>query len=343
MSVSIGDGVTSIGSYAFQKCVALETVQVGSKVENIGYRAFYNCTSLKDINWSNNIRSYGADVFRGCSSLESAELSSGLESMGSGVFQDCKKLTSLIVNEGCTVIGESAFEGCLTLFSVSIPQSVTTLGSSAFSGCKALKVANVGNGVRKFSSYTFQNCEGLETVRIGSKVTEIGYRAFYNCKSLISFSCYSIEPPSLNKDAFSSYTSTVCVPASAVETYRTAEVWEKFGNHIEALPSYVNLAIKQSNGGVVRARLNVGESYNFIIQPTEGVKLLSVLYNGTDVTKQLVENTYTTPAITEDSDLVVNFDSDSGQGRKGDMNGDNKLDAADVVLLVDEVMKEEKK
>ena len=216
------------------------------------------------------------------------------------------------------------------------------MGSGAFSGCKALKVANVGNGVRKISNYAFVDCVGLETVRIGSKVTEIGYRAFYNCTSLISFSCYSVEPPALNESAFSSYKSNtyVYVPASAVETYRMAEVWSNFGTHIEALPSYVYLTIKQSNGGAVKARLNVGESYNFTIQPTEGVKLLSVLYNGTDVTKQLVENTYSTPALTEDSDLVVNFDSDSGQGRKGDMNGDNKLDAADVVLLVDEVMKE---
>ena len=69
---------------------------------------------------------------------------------------------------------------------------------------------------------------------------------------------------------------------------------------------------------------------------------MSVLYNGTDVTKQLVENTYTTPAITEDSELVVNFDSDSGLSRKGDMNGDTKLDASDVVLLVNAVMNEGK-
>jgi hypothetical protein len=143
----------------------------------------------------------------------------------------------------------------------------------------------------------------------------------------------------LNENAFNSYTTAVYVPVSAVDAYKEAEVWKKFGNHIQALPSYVYLTIKQSIGGAVKARLNVGESYNLNVQPVAGVKLLSVLYNGTDVTKQLVENTYVTPAITEDSELVVNFDSDSGQSKKGDMNGDNKLDATDVVLLVDEVMK----
>ena len=166
--------------------------------------------------------------------------------------------------------------------------------------------------------------------------------AFYNCPVLNSFTCYTIEPPTLNGNAFNSYTAAVYVPVSAVATYKEAEVWSKFENHIDALPSYVYLTIKQSIGGAVKARLNVGESYNFNVQPVAGVKLLSVLYNGVDVTKQLVENTYVTPAITEDSELVVNFDSDSGQSRKGDMNGDDKLDASDVVLLVNAVMEEGK-
>ena len=340
MSATIGDGVTSIDNYAFNKCSALETVKVGSKVESVGYCAFNQCTSLKDINWSNNIRNYEGYAFSGCTALTHAELSSSLETMGGNVFEGCINITSVTINEGCAVIGSSAFAGCVKLAAVNIPNSVTSLGSSAFSDCSALKLAKVGNGVRIISNYAFSKCSALENISIGSKVTQINYCAFYNCTALNMFTCYSIEPPSLSKDAFSSYTSTVYVPASAVETYRTAEVWSKFVPHIEALPSYVYLTIKQSNGGAVKARLNVGESYNFTIQPTEGVKLLSVLYNGTDVTKQLVDNTYTTPAITEDSDLVVNFDSDSGQGRKGDMNGDNKLDAADVVLLVDEVMKE---
>jgi hypothetical protein len=130
------------------------------------------------------------------------------------------------------------------------------------------------------------------------------------------------------------------VPTSAVEAYKQDEVWSKFGTKIQSFPSYVYLTIKQSTGGVVKARLNVGESYNLMVQPADGITLKSLLFNGTDVTKQLVENTYVTPAITEDSELVVIYDPDPSQARKGDMNGDSKLDAQDVVLLVNEVMNE---
>ena len=340
-TANIGDGVKYINNYTFTDCTALETVKVGSKVESIGYHAFYNCTSLKNINWSNNIRSYGDEVFCGCTALTSVELSSSLETMGGSVFAGCKNLTAVTINEGCAVVGGSAFINCKKLGTVNIPNSVTTLGGSAFSGCVALTTANIGDGLKYINNYTFTDCTALETVRIGPKVAEINYRAFYNCPALKSFTCYSVEPPTLNGEAFSSYTSAVYVPVSAVNEYKAADVWKKFGTYIEALPSYVYLSIKQSIGGSVKARLNVGESYNFSIQPANGVKLNSILFNGTDVTKQMVENTYVTPAITEDSELVVNFDTDNSQSRKGDMNGDNKLDAADVVLLVDKVMKEQ--
>lgn len=61
---------------------------------------------------------------------------------------------------------------------------------------------------------------------------------------------------------------------------------------------------------------------------------------GSGVTKQLIENTYVTPAITEDSELVVVFDSDSGQSKKGDLNNDGKVDVADHVELTEIIMSE---
>ena len=48
-SVSIGDGVTSIGDFAFYWCNALKTIIIGSSIAAIGASAFCDCSSLEDV------------------------------------------------------------------------------------------------------------------------------------------------------------------------------------------------------------------------------------------------------------------------------------------------------
>ncbi len=45
----IGNGVTSIGSWAFGNCSSLKSVTIPDSVTSIGNSAFYNCTSLSSI------------------------------------------------------------------------------------------------------------------------------------------------------------------------------------------------------------------------------------------------------------------------------------------------------
>ena len=42
-TVTIGDGVTSIGDYAFYDCDALTSIDIPDNVTSIGDDAFYNC------------------------------------------------------------------------------------------------------------------------------------------------------------------------------------------------------------------------------------------------------------------------------------------------------------
>jgi hypothetical protein len=321
--------VKSIASYAFNGCTDLTTVFVGENVESIGSRAFYECTSLKTINWSNNIRSYGTDVFRGCSALEYAELSASLEEMGSAVFEDCINITSIVINDGCAVVGDAAFRDCVKLVSVTIPNSITKLGSSAFYGCKALVAAKIGDGVQAVSNYAFNGCTSLQTVSLGAKVTSVGARAFYNCSLLRSITSYNVEVPSVNNEAFTSYNATLYVPASSVDAYKGHSVWGKFS--IEAIAKLVYLSIKQGNNGVVKVSVNIGERYTLCIQPSENEQVKSVFFNGTDVTSQLVDDTYLTPAISEDAELIVSFSGSSDNS--GDMNGDGEVNVADILTI----------
>ena len=48
-SVTIGDGVTTIGRYAFYICSSLTSVTIPDSVTTIGREAFYKCSSLTSV------------------------------------------------------------------------------------------------------------------------------------------------------------------------------------------------------------------------------------------------------------------------------------------------------
>jgi len=62
-SVTVPEGVISVGAGAFQNCTALESVKLPSTLETIGVRAFFNCTSLSDFAVPEKVNSIGYMAF----------------------------------------------------------------------------------------------------------------------------------------------------------------------------------------------------------------------------------------------------------------------------------------
>ena len=69
-SVSIGDGVISIGDFAFYSCPNLVAVTIGNGATSIGTSAFHWCSALKTVIIGSSIASIEASAFCDCSSLE---------------------------------------------------------------------------------------------------------------------------------------------------------------------------------------------------------------------------------------------------------------------------------
>ena len=68
-SVTIGNSVTSIGDYAFNRCYGLTSITIPNSVTSIGSSAFSNCTGLTSITIPNSVTSIGDWAFGGCTSL----------------------------------------------------------------------------------------------------------------------------------------------------------------------------------------------------------------------------------------------------------------------------------
>ncbi len=83
-SVSLPNGLTSIGDNAFSGCSGLTSITLPDSVTSIGEWAFLGCENLKTINLGNSLEYIGWDAFRNCTSLKSITIPSSVKKIGNG-------------------------------------------------------------------------------------------------------------------------------------------------------------------------------------------------------------------------------------------------------------------
>ncbi len=180
-TVTIGDGVTSIGTGAFLYCINLTSVTFPDSLINIGDSAFGACISLTDITLPDSLITIDQVAFAECTGLTSITLPDGLTSIGRLAFENCTSLKSITLPKGLTSIGEKAFSGCTGLTSVVVDYVGTCdFGGDSyiFEGCDAITTVVIGDEVTRIEKYAFSRLINLKNVKIGSGVTSIGNYAF---------------------------------------------------------------------------------------------------------------------------------------------------------------------
>ena len=183
-SVTIPDSVTSIGDSAFSGCESLTSVTIPDSVTLIDNGAFFGCTSLTSVTIPDSVTSIDQYAFYKCESLTSVTIPGSVTSIGVGAFAYCKSLTSVTIPNSVTSINYEAFRSCESLTSVTIPDSVTSIDMSAFWGCSSLTSVTIPDSVTSIGKQAFLDCTSLTSVTIPDSVTRIGWGAFSNCAAL---------------------------------------------------------------------------------------------------------------------------------------------------------------
>lgn len=226
--ISIPDGVTYIGNYAFAHCTGLTSVTIPNSVVCIGSGAFYGCSGLTSATIGNGITEIGGYAFGNCSSLLSASIPDGVTNLGDGAFNACASLTSIYIGTGVASIGPNTFTGCNSLTSISIGHSTEvdyyTFQSSNISEIHFLgsieewcnwsseNKANIAydyalyvgenlitdlvipSSLNIISGGSFRGCNSLTSIEIPGNVTSIGEQAFVGCSNLTSINVAENNP-----------------------------------------------------------------------------------------------------------------------------------------------------
>lgn len=313
-----GMPVTSI-SYSFRDCVNLEEILVDDAMEASGY-----FTSVDGVLFNGN------EVVELCPPAKAGAfvIPEGTAAIEAGAFAGCSALTSITIPDSVSQVGEGSFDGCSSLESIvgTLPAS----GLRSFEGCKKLQALTMSNNGR-ITAFVLDGLDSLEQVKIeGSGLFSLGLHV-QNCRNLRSF-----RVPEAEDWAFSSYYDAVRSLKLKMVVSDCPALEELY------IPSYIESASVSEceNLKTIVLLKNAGEFTRIADCPS----VTTILDYADSTTFFYQDDNSVNTALTESSGLIV-YGYQNGAAEKacdnlnvsfrpfGDVNGDNKVSLADVVLL----------
>ncbi len=221
--IVVEPGVTTLCKNAFYGCMYLKSVTLPEGLLSIGAYCFSTGWDLQSITLPSTLQTIGDGAFEYLP-LTSLTIPASVTSIGKAITGTCNKLETIVVEAGNKVYDSR--ENCNAI----IEKETKTL----IAGCKATVIPD---GVEVIAEAVFNNISALESATIPASVDSIGIRAFSYCTGLKSITCYAETPPAVDENncdnIFNNGAATdipVYVPASSIDAYKAACGWSNFTN-----------------------------------------------------------------------------------------------------------------
>ncbi len=137
-TLSIGEGITNIGAYAFNYLASLETVVIPDSVTTIEKGGFYGCALLQEITFGSGVRTIKDNAFSFLPSLKKLSLREGIVTLGYSSFGCCYNLKEVELPESLQSIGQDSFRES-SLETLYIPKNVTYIEGNPILSSKKFK------------------------------------------------------------------------------------------------------------------------------------------------------------------------------------------------------------
>ena len=250
IAINIPGTVETIGQYAFAYS-GIKNIEMPSSVTSIGNNAFYY-SSLSSIKLPESMDTIPALMLNHCTSLKSINIPSSVSYIKSEAFASCDSLVDICIEDSEKPLKLESYiwylyNGTYIPFT---PECFGFAGSSPknlYIGRDIQSDTIVYNGYNLFHdpSSAF-NTDSLQTLTIGEFVTGVNIpyiplqyewdgSEYKYSTTLTSIRCLGNTPPSfpLEQDPFHEFIKEnipLYVPADAVASYKTADVWCGFYN-----------------------------------------------------------------------------------------------------------------
>lgn len=187
-------------------CCLLSVAVRGQHIWKKGncFRAYAYCNGKK-VEANYRVRGITNEVFLGYESYSKTAIDTTL----AGRLEVPARVTS---PDGqvflVTAISRHALADCRRLTEVVLPDSIYDIGDQSFMNCTSLRSVVVPCGTKQIWPYAFRGCTRLQRIEVKAVV-----------------------PPDSYNDVFDDHTlrfATLVVPASSVDAYRNAFVWNMF-------------------------------------------------------------------------------------------------------------------
>ena len=213
-TVVIGEGITTVGAYAFANQSKLTSITLPSTLVSLNKCAFNQCRAVASCNFPEGLTSVAGSACAYWTGMTSLTLPSTLTAIESGAFSNWQNavelyipgsvkylpinafagwtsLTSLTLNEGLEEIAGQAF-GSVKITEVTLPTSLQSFGVRAIDGANELAAYYVAEGSEYLRAVdgvlytadlkTLLSCPPAKAgaVNIAEGCEEVGPSSFYN-------------------------------------------------------------------------------------------------------------------------------------------------------------------
>ena len=192
----------------------IKIINLDNTASFVASSTFSGNTNIQTVNLP-YATSVGNDAFNYCTSLSQVSLPM-CEDIGNNAFYRCTSLSQMSLPV-CTHIGIYAFVRCSSLSQVSLPMC-EDIGNVAFNRCFSLSQVSLPM-CRFIGDFAFQTCSSFSIIAIG-----------------YSSVCHLNNSNAFEGTKITSSTGSIYVPASLVDSYKSAKNWSYFSTQIFPIP-----------------------------------------------------------------------------------------------------------